>query len=69
MKIVLILTEDFFKKIAKGSIHAVCAVENCSVILDENGHVNRKAGKCKSQTVAHGILDCITRARDEGLVK
>jgi len=55
--------------ITKGNIHAVCAIQNCSATLDENGYVNKKVGKCKSQIVTRGIFDCIARARDEGLVK
>merc|ERR1739848_325412 len=51
--------------LSKGKeIHAVCAFENCSATLGENGNVLSKVGKCKNQKAMMGILKCMSRARE-----
>ena len=47
-------------------IHAVCAVQSCSITLGEHGDVLKKVGKCRN--VAQGIRDCIERAREQELI-
>lgn len=47
---------------------AVCAVEKCSLTLDEEGSVMRKVGKCRTKVVEEGIKACILSARHDGLI-
>lgn len=56
------------KGLSKNNVHAVCAVQNCSLTLDADGNVKDRVGKCRTIEVEKGIQECITRALREGLV-
>jgi alpha-tubulin suppressor-like RCC1 family protein len=48
---------------------AVCAIQNCSLTLDQDGEIKRKVGKrCNSDEVRDGIVKCLARARRHGLI-
>ena len=62
-------------------IAAVCAVESCSITLDDDGKVMRKVGKCTppsksasasslltSSALSDGIEKCIRNAKRRGLI-
>mmetsp|Transcript_3869 Transcript_3869/g.8335 ORF Transcript_3869/g.8335 Transcript_3869/m.8335 type:complete len:268 (-) Transcript_3869:79-882(-) len=50
------------------NIAAVCAVESCSMTVDDNGAIITKVGKCRSSHVSEGISKCIENARRHGLL-
>ncbi|VEU36350.1 unnamed protein product [Pseudo-nitzschia multistriata] len=50
------------------NIAAVCAVESCSVTLDDVGATIAKVGKCRSSKVSEGISRCVENARRQGLL-
>lgn len=50
------------------NIAAVCAVESCSMTIDEKGDIKTKAGKCRSSLLTEGIRKCIKNARRHGLL-
>jgi alpha-tubulin suppressor-like RCC1 family protein len=50
-------------------IAAVCAIQHCSLTLDDHGRVLNKAGKCRFTTAMKESLDaCIQRAANDGLL-
>jgi len=54
----------------KTKISMVCAVQHCSMTLDENGQLLKKAGKCynKQNMVTDAIKACIKRGTKDGLL-
>jgi alpha-tubulin suppressor-like RCC1 family protein len=54
--------------LSEPGVSAVCAVQLCSMTLDENGNVKKRVGRCRSTVVAEGIQKCIARATHDGLV-
>mmetsp|Transcript_26021 Transcript_26021/g.36473 ORF Transcript_26021/g.36473 Transcript_26021/m.36473 type:complete len:283 (-) Transcript_26021:1500-2348(-) len=52
------------------NISMVCAVQHCSMTLDENGQLLKKAGKCynKEDVVTNAIQECIKRGIKDGLM-
>ena len=55
-------------KLSSSEIHAVCAVQSCSITLGAYGNVLNKVGKCRHENVAQGIKECIDRAREQKLI-
>jgi alpha-tubulin suppressor-like RCC1 family protein len=47
-------------------ISAVCAIQDCSVTLDDKGQIMNKAGKCRK--ISDSLVACIRRAKGDGLV-
>lgn len=50
------------------NIAAVCAVQSCSMTIDDNGVIKSKVGKCRSSIISDGISKCIENARRHGLL-
>lgn len=50
----------------EAAISAVCAIQQCSLTLDENGQVITKTGKCRS--ISQSLGSCIRRAEADGLL-
>ena len=50
------------------NIAAVCAIQSCSLTLDDNGAIKSKVGKCRSSLISDGISKCIENARRHGLL-
>ncbi len=49
-------------------LSAVCAFQNCSMTLDESGNVRKQAGKCRIPGLQESIQECITQAKQAGLI-
>ncbi len=53
----------------QGLLSAVCAIEQCSLTLDETGTVRNQAGKCRNTAIVEkGVEECIIRAKHAGLI-
>ncbi|OEU09935.1 RCC1/BLIP-II protein [Fragilariopsis cylindrus CCMP1102] len=50
------------------NIAAVCAIQSCSMTIDDNGEIKNKVGKCRSSLISDGIMRCIENARQHGLI-
>lgn len=55
---------------SRGSIAAVCAIQHCSLTLDDSGNVLKKAGRCRSSDSFQSALRaCMNRAEADGLLQ
>jgi len=51
-------------------IAAVCAMQHCSLTLDDRGNVMKEAGKCRrSESMKESLQACIQRAKNDGLLQ
>jgi alpha-tubulin suppressor-like RCC1 family protein len=50
------------------NIAAVCAIQSCSMTIDDNGEIKSKVGKCRSSLISDGIRKCIENAKRNGLI-
>jgi alpha-tubulin suppressor-like RCC1 family protein len=55
--------------LSEEGVAAVCAIENCSMTLADNGEVKQKVGRCQPSLIAKGIQNCVDRARRHGLIQ
>lgn len=54
---------------SKADVAAVCAIRHCSMTLDENGKVLKKAGRCRLKAeMKEALTACIRRAAEDGLL-
>lgn len=50
-------------------VAAVCAIQHCSLTLDEHGNVVDEAGKCRrTESFKTSLMACIQRAEKDGLL-
>jgi len=55
----------------EGRIAAVCAIQHCSLTLDNNGKILKKAGRCRENhdTFQTALMACLQRATNDGLIE
>lgn len=61
-----ILSVDCTDNRSKGNVAAVCAIQNCSLVLDDEGEILTKAGRCRK--IEKALRICIEQAESDGLV-
>jgi alpha-tubulin suppressor-like RCC1 family protein len=54
----------------EGQIAAICAINHCSLTLDDHGNILKKAGKCRTtRAMKESLNACIQRAKQDGLLQ
>lgn len=54
---------------SKSAIAAVCAIQHCSLTIDDQGNVMNEAGKCRrSKDMTESLQTCVRRAEKDGLL-
>lgn len=54
--------------LSEPGVAAVCAIQACSITLDDHGMVKQQVGRCRASVISESLGKCVDRARKLGLL-